>query len=303
MAALAKFLLVIALLAYVRGCATTGPRIGAIANDGWRSDATGRGAASHHGGVREWVYAKSNEATGYYRVGHVCLLGAGALGLGVVLRDNRPRRGDSNAIAVARAKQLQEDAGQKYSRGDHVGAELLFRQALEIQERTLGPGHSDVAQALNNMGAVHNAMGRHAEAEPFLVRALAVGENALGPNHPAVAGTLNNLATIHFAQGRYEQAEILHKRALAILERARGVNDSDIATSLENLAVVFDAQGRYAESELLYKRLLGILERGYGPTHPSVRETLVALASVCRKTGREAEAVEFDKRGFAANRR
>jgi hypothetical protein len=35
-------------------------RIGAICNDGWRSGATGRGACSHHGGVREWIYA-----TGY----------------------------------------------------------------------------------------------------------------------------------------------------------------------------------------------------------------------------------------------
>ena len=30
-------------------------RLGAIAMDGWRSDATGSGAASHHGGVREWI--------------------------------------------------------------------------------------------------------------------------------------------------------------------------------------------------------------------------------------------------------
>lgn len=31
-------------------------RVGAICRDGWRSYATGRGACSHHGGVREWLY-------------------------------------------------------------------------------------------------------------------------------------------------------------------------------------------------------------------------------------------------------
>lgn len=31
-------------------------RIGAICNDGWRSSATGRGACSHHGGVKHWLY-------------------------------------------------------------------------------------------------------------------------------------------------------------------------------------------------------------------------------------------------------
>ncbi len=32
-------------------------RVGAICTDGWRSDATGSGACSHHGGVRCWLYS------------------------------------------------------------------------------------------------------------------------------------------------------------------------------------------------------------------------------------------------------
>lgn len=31
-------------------------RVGAICRDGWQSNATGRGACSHHGGVAEWLY-------------------------------------------------------------------------------------------------------------------------------------------------------------------------------------------------------------------------------------------------------
>ncbi len=31
-------------------------RVGAICNDGTTSKATGRGACSHHGGVKEWIY-------------------------------------------------------------------------------------------------------------------------------------------------------------------------------------------------------------------------------------------------------
>ncbi len=31
-------------------------RCGAVCRDGWRSNATGRGACSHHGGVAYWVY-------------------------------------------------------------------------------------------------------------------------------------------------------------------------------------------------------------------------------------------------------
>ena len=31
-------------------------RVGAVCNDGTRSRATGRGACSHHGGVKYWLY-------------------------------------------------------------------------------------------------------------------------------------------------------------------------------------------------------------------------------------------------------
>lgn len=35
-------------------------RVGSICNDGTTSDATGSGACSHHGGVREWRCCQKN---------------------------------------------------------------------------------------------------------------------------------------------------------------------------------------------------------------------------------------------------
>jgi hypothetical protein len=37
-------------------CSLYGPRIGAVCNDGWRSNAVGQGACSHHGGVDRWIH-------------------------------------------------------------------------------------------------------------------------------------------------------------------------------------------------------------------------------------------------------
>lgn len=36
-------------------CSDPCERVGAICNDGTRSTATGSGACSHHGGVKEWI--------------------------------------------------------------------------------------------------------------------------------------------------------------------------------------------------------------------------------------------------------
>lgn len=38
-------------------------RVGATCSDGWHSNATGRGACSHHGGVSEWLYGYSYHKT------------------------------------------------------------------------------------------------------------------------------------------------------------------------------------------------------------------------------------------------
>jgi hypothetical protein len=43
---------------YIEDATVTGGRVGAICEDGSRSDATGRGACSHHGGVSRWLYSE-----------------------------------------------------------------------------------------------------------------------------------------------------------------------------------------------------------------------------------------------------
>ena len=43
-------------------------------------------------------------------------------------------------------------------RGRYGEAEVQFRRALAIRERTLAPEHPDVAQVLSKLGAVYEAM-------------------------------------------------------------------------------------------------------------------------------------------------
>src|SRR5262245_9202107 len=72
-------------------------------------------------------------------------------------------------------------AGVYYAQGRYADAEPLFRRALAIYEKTLGPAHPFTATALANLGAVYQAQKRYREAEPLLQRALAIREKAAGP--------------------------------------------------------------------------------------------------------------------------
>ena len=97
-------------------------------------------------------------------------------------------------------------------------AEPLYRRALAITEKSLGPDHPNVATALNNLAGLLRATNRLSQAEPLYRRALTIDEKSFGPHHPEVAADLNNLAGWLAAANRLSEAEPLHRRAMAILD-------------------------------------------------------------------------------------
>ena len=135
----------------------------------------------------------------------------------------------------------------------------LYKRALAIYEKSLGPEHPDVAWSLNELALLYDKQGKYAAAEPLYKRALAIYEKSLGPEHPDVAWTLNNLGKIYQAQGKYATAEPLYKRALAIYGKALGPDHPDVAWSLNNLAGLYHTQGRYSEALASVRRGTAIL--------------------------------------------
>jgi hypothetical protein len=62
------------------------------------------------------------------------------------------------------------------AQGRNYIAEPLYRRALLIREKALGPNHLDVATSLANLAALKAAQGAHAEAEHLYRRALEIRE-------------------------------------------------------------------------------------------------------------------------------
>jgi len=152
-----------------------------------------------------------------------------------------------------------------FATGRYADAEPLYKQALAIVEKALGPEHHDVATALNNLAKLYKTTGRYREAEPLYQRTLAIDEKALGPEHHDVATSLDNLAVLYNATSRYAEAEPLFKRALAIDEKAFGPKHPDVAKRLNNLALLYEATRRYSEAEPLYRRALVIAQSSGNP--------------------------------------
>ena len=92
----------------------------------------------------------------------------------------------------------------------------LFRRALTIVEKALGPEHPNVATGLNNLASLYADQGKYAEADPLYQRALIVLTRAVGPEHPDVAMMLEDYARMLRVMNRYDEAEKTEARAKAI---------------------------------------------------------------------------------------
>jgi tetratricopeptide (TPR) repeat protein len=191
---------------------------------------------------------------------------------------------------AAAAALLERSAKYLQTLARYAEAEPLYRRALAIRQRSLGPDDPETAGILNSLAVLYASQEKYKEAEPLLQRALAIYEKVLGPDHPHTATSLNSLAELYTGMGRRGEAEALNHRALAIIERVLGPDQPEAAASLNNLAVLYRIMGRYPEAEDLNRRALAIRERVLGPDHPETAASLDNLAVLYGLMARYPEA-------------
>jgi CHAT domain-containing protein/Tfp pilus assembly protein PilF len=218
--------------------------------------------------------------------------------LGVALLVGSPGWADDKALQ--KATELMEEAVRLYQNGQYTEAIPYAEKSQVISEKTMGHEHPGIANGLNILATIYQAMGNYDKAEPLLKRSLAIKEKILGQDDPSTANSLSNLAALYYAMGAYENAETLYRRALAIYEKVLGPENQITATSLNRLALLFDTMGYYDKAEPLYKRSLNIYEKALGPEHPYTATAISNLAGLYLNMGAYDKAEPLLKRSLAS---
>jgi hypothetical protein len=104
---------------------------------------------------------------------------------------------DSSGIQV-----LVEAAEHAASVGDWSSAEERLRRVAAVQTEQLGPGHTDLAYTLNNLGVVCERTGKPDEAEQFYGRAYAIAAAALPLDDPLVVTSGQNFRELSASRGK-----------------------------------------------------------------------------------------------------
>ena len=183
------------------------------------------------------------------------------------------------------------ELGRAYLGMDNFdAADSVFRQALRIRERELGPDHYDVTQLVGALASVAMGRGDYARAESLETRAYDFYRERFGDDHLEVTHSLNRLAVLASDQGNLARADSLYTRAITIRKRDLPADHPDLLTAMENHASLLGTMGRVDESIALLQDVLARRIRVQGEAHPAVAWNLAALAGKYASRGSLAVA-------------
>ena len=223
---------------------------------------------------------------------------------------NLPAAEEAFSAAIAEAERTDADPLQlassvsnlaqlKYQQKDSLKAEELFRRALEIRERTLGPDDKSVISSINNLAALYVSRGALDDAEPLLKRAMGSSVKRVESSQADLAINLNNLARLHFKRGDYAQAEPLLLQLLT-LKRPLGPEHPEVSTVLVSLAKVRLAVGKPEMAERLWRRVLTVRERTLPAADPATLQACDGLAEALAAQNKLAPALELRERALVS---
>ena len=188
--------------------------------------------------------------------------------------------------------------------GLYPQAEDLFKRALEIDRRALGPENRQTLLTMSDLGwAVAQRGGHDADSEKIVREALDKQRRSLGPDDKDTLATQDVLASILKVQGRFADAEQLERETLASQRRVLGPQSLPTIANMDNLANTLVVEDKYAEAEQLMREALDITTRVYGHDHPANLVNLGQLGDILKWQGHNDEAERLEREAYDGDRR
>jgi len=178
-------------------------------------------------------------------------------------------------------------------------AEVLFRQALALNETRLGVGHVLTVASVVDCSRILQFQGLQREASSLLRMELARAEAILGPNHPNIALLLSDLASVCVDLGQISQSVEFLRRELAIRDLDCRSNNLDLVRCLHTLAHTLSQRCENEEAEQLCQRALTLAETKLSPEHYETVSCLCRLAEIQMEMGRRQGPLRIFQRAFA----
>jgi eukaryotic-like serine/threonine-protein kinase len=134
-------------------------------------------------------------------------------------------------------------------------ASMVFAEVVEGRRALLGENHPEIANTLNNLGALQVRMGEFHKAEASHREALAIAEKVFGEDHFVTGTTKSLLASALMEQGRLEEAETLLLEAYRDIRKDFADDHPRTQATIRRLVLLYKKSGK-EEKARYYEALL-----------------------------------------------
>lgn len=199
---------------------------------------------------------------------------------------------------------IYSQAALHHDQGDYRAGVPLYRRALEIAEKHLGPTHDEVASRLQELAYELVQTGDTREVEPLLLRAAAILEKSTGPD------AAENLIYVHASLGLFFIQSGQHEKATEPLrlayegrKRTRPAGHSSIGATADNLACNYMDRGDYASALPLFEESIAILEKAMGRDAARTALAQTHFAQLLLEMGDYRRALVLAEQALATQRK
>jgi tetratricopeptide (TPR) repeat protein len=161
----------------------------------------------------------------------------------------------------------------------YTPAELAYREALELTERTAGNSSGSLIEPLRGLGYSLAARERHKEAVPLLERAVIISRRTFGLFDLRQADLLKQLGDSLAEVFAVDDAARYMTYFLMIHQRAYGASDARMVGPLDSMADWYSKIGAFSNARAGYRQAIDLAERKIGKNDIALVEPLRGLAA------------------------
>ena len=199
-----------------------------------------------------------------------------------------------NQFQMAQDAKIYSNLGHLFAHFAEYDNSLKFYQlCLDIEVKTHGKEHPDVANSYNNIGETCWFKGEYDKALDFHQMTLDIRLKTLGNIHPDVAHTYANIGSAWSHKGEYDKALEFQQQALDIRVKILGNQHPDVGNSYNNIGTDWHRKGEYDKALEFLQQSLNIDIQTFGNQHPLVAITYSNIGTVWRYKREFHKALEF----------
>ena len=188
------------------------------------------------------------------------------------------------------------DVNKKF--GNYDQALNFYQKCFDIELKTLGAEHANLATSYGNLGLIWGEIGDFDQALEFILKCLEIALKTFGSEHPSVATSYNNIGLAWENKGDYDQALVFYQKSLDIHLKTKGLVHPSVAAAYNNIASALESKGDFDQALEFILKCLEIALKTYGPEHHNVAIAYKGIGVISRKIGDNDKALDFFHKGL-----